>query len=464
MFLQFAAAEMTDAALCGITIPHQRVWPLRQGCIHSRRQRGRFEHVSIESPPLPQASAAEASVADNHPIAALFYRDFRMIFFSTMALMVGSWVQTIGLGWLVLHDLDGSATQLGVVAILRGASLVVVSPFGGYLCARYERRRQLVGYTIASAAIAGLLAVLITTGAITLWMVYITASLAGVVEALAAPIRLALVYESVGKHHLTNAVALNALGGNAMRVLGPAIGGALIGIVGTQGAFQMQAVALVLAALITTRIRPSHPVISGRRPGIVTSITSGMRYVAGDRVMLLIVAAALIPSIFMYPYFTYLPVFARDVMHSNQTGYGYLAAAAGVGSLIGGGLVALAAGRARMGMFGVLALLGYVSCICTFSLMTNLWFGVAALAISGIFHSVYAAFNQSLMQLTPPEEFRPQVLSLTPMMQGLTPFSALVMGRMIDHWGAQHTVAGWAATAGILASLLFLIGKPMRRL
>ena len=96
-----------------------------------------------------------------------------------MALQVGSWVQTIGQGWLVANDLGGSATNLAVVALLRGAFLVLLSPFGGYIAGRFERRKQLVIYSSLSATIAATLAVLVATGAIEIWMVYLTAAAAG---------------------------------------------------------------------------------------------------------------------------------------------------------------------------------------------------------------------------------------------------------------------------------------------
>src|SRR5688572_26720225 len=194
-----------------------------------------------------QAPAAEAIprsrglTAEGQALASLRHRAFRTLLASNMALQVGSWVQTIGMGWLVINDMGGSASNLATVALLRGASLVLISPVGGYLAGRFDRRNQLLLYNAVSAAVAGALALLVATGDITLWMLYATALIAGAADALAGTNRSMLVYDTVGKEDLTNAVALNALGGNAMRVIGPAIGGGLIGVLGTQGTFQVQA-------------------------------------------------------------------------------------------------------------------------------------------------------------------------------------------------------------------------------
>jgi MFS family permease len=380
-----------------------------------------------------------------------------------MALQIGSWVQTIGQGWLVKHDLHGSATNLAMVALLRGAFLVILSPFGGYLSSRYERRRQLMIYTGASAAIAAALTVLVWSGHIEIWMVYIFAAAAGIAEALAGPIRNLLVFDTAGKDEMTNAVALNALGGNAMRVIGPAIGGVLIGAVHTQGTFAAQAIFLCIAVVLTSRLRASPADRAGANEGILSSIGSGLKYVVRDRRMGMIVTMAILPSVLVYPYVTFLPVFATDVLHKDQTAYGYLAAAVGLGSLLGGGIVAATSNRERLGPWMMWACLFYCSAVAVFSLTRNLWLAVGVLAVAGIFHSIYSAFNASLMQMKAEPEYRSRVVSLQTMTWGLTPFAGLLMGRMIDSWGAPHVVGGWMVVAAVLTLGIIAGSRELRR-
>lgn len=410
----------------------------------------------------PKAHPPGGPFSPGKPLAALRHSDFRVLLAGNTALQVGSWVQTIGMGWLLLHDLDASATALGLVALLRGASLVLLGPVGGFLSDRFERRRQLVLYTSVSATVAGVLAVLIATGRIELWMVFVLAMVAGAVEALAGPIRSVLVYDSVAGEDLTNAVALNALAGNAMRVIGPAIGGALIGAVGTQGAFQMQAACLVVAAVLAFRLRPSVPA-GEERAGVFRSTWEGMCYVAGNRRMLIIVAAALLPSFLVYPYVTFLPVFARDILGSDQTGYGYLASAVGLGSLAGGTLVAITSGANRQGLRMAWTLMLYSASVGAFALSRDLWLSVAILAVAGIFHSIYSALNGALMQLQADTAYRGRVMALQSMTWGVTPFAALVMGAMIDRWGAPEVVFGWMVVAVLSSLPIALFSKEMRR-
>ena len=380
-----------------------------------------------------------------------------------MLLQVGSWVQTIGQGWLVVHDLGGSATNLATVALLRGASLLLLSPVGGYIGGKFERRRQLMVYTAGSALIAALLAVLVATGRIEIWMVYCTAVAAGAVEALAGPIRNLLVFDSVGPDELTNAVALNALGGNAMRVIGPAIGGALIGFVGTQGTFQLQAICLAFAVVLTWKLRESPP-DPGAQPGMFRGIGQGLAYIVRDRRMLVIVVMAILPSVLVYPYVTFLPIFAVDVLHGDESAYAYLAASVGLGSLLGGAVVAATSGRAKMGPGMMGACLLYCVFVGIFSLMTSLWLALVALAFAGVFHSIYSALNASLMQLKAAPEFRSRVVSLQTMTWGLTPFAGLLMGQMIDRWGASHVIFGWMVVAAAVTLAMTFGSRELRRI
>lgn len=397
-------------------------------------------------------------------MASLRHRDFRFLLASTMALQIGSWVQTIGQGWLVKVDLGGSATDLATVALLRGAFLMLLSPFGGYLAGRYERRRQLMLYTSGSASIAGALAVLVWSGHIEIWMVYIFAAAAGVVEALAGPIRSLLVFDTVGSDEMTNAVALNALGGNAMRVIGPAIGGALIGLIGTEGTFTVQALCLALAVVLTARLHPSPATGFSKKEGVFGSVASGLAYVVRDRRMALIVTMAIIPSLLVYPYVTFLPVFATDVLKSDETAYGYLAASVGLGSLLGGAIVAATSNNSRIGPGMMWSCFLYCSAVGLFTLSRELWLAVAILAVAGVFHSIYSAFNASLMQMKADPEYRSRVVSLQTMTWGMTPFAGLVMGRMIDVWGAPHVVGGWMVVAAGLTLAITLGARELRRI
>ena len=419
--------------------------------------------TSTSVPGAQVVSRSRGLAAEGRALASLRHPAFRTLLGSNMALQVGSWVQTIGQGWLVINDLGGSASNLATVALLRGASLVLISPVGGYLAGRFDRRNQLLLYNGVAAAVAIALAVLVATGHIEIWMIYVTALVAGASDALAGTNRSMLVYDTVGKDDLTNAVALNALGGNAMRVIGPAIGGALIGFLGTEGTFQVQAGCIIGSMVLTARL-PNFAPDGSPQAGMFKSIGSGIRYVVRDQRMLLIVAMGLIPSMLVYPYVTFLPVFAKDVMGSDQSAYGYLAAAVGVGSVVGGAFVAATAARARMGWMMMWSCAMYCASICAFTVARDVWVGVAVLCLAGVFHSMYSAMQASLMQLRAAVEYRGQVMSLQTMMWGTTPFAGLLMGRMIDTWSAPPVVFWWVAVAAALTTVVAVASREVRRM
>ena len=117
-----------------------------------------------------------------------------------------------------------------------------------------------------------------------------------------------------------------------------------------------------------------------------------------------------------------------------------------------------------MGPRMMVACLLYCVCVAVFSLMTSLWLAVVALAFAGVFHSVYSALNASLMQLKAATEYRSHVVSLQTMTWGLTPFAGLIMGQMIDRWGAPHVVFGWMVVAGLLTLGMTFGSRELRRI
>jgi MFS family permease len=406
--------------------------------------------------------AATPGKARRRP-SPLRHRDFRVLIAGTVASQLGNWVQTIALGWLVLHDLNGSATALGLVALVRGTALLTLSPVSGYLAGRFERRRLLMIYSTGSALVAALMATLIGGGWITLPLVYVLSGTGGTLEALSTPIRSLLVYDTVKGEDVANAVAINGVGANAMRVIGPATAGVLIGFIGTDGAFQVQAGALFVAVVFTWALRPSAPEHRDTA-NFFRSVAGGFRYVARDRTVRPIVALAVVPSALIFPYVSFLPVFARDVLGSDQQGYGLLASSVGLGSVIGGVLIALQDSTEGMGRRILTGVVLYISGIFLFTLMRDLWLAMAALVVVGFFLTTFSATHQALLQTVPVPEFRSRVIALQSMFQGLTPFSALFMGLMIDRWGAPRVVEGYLVLAALAVLAIAVGSRELRRM
>jgi predicted MFS family arabinose efflux permease len=173
---------------------------------------------------------------------------------------------------------------------------------------------------------------------------------------------------------------------------------------------------------------------------------------------------AAIPAVFVYPYVQYMAVFADDVLGVSSLGFGFLASAVGYGSIIGAILAANLTGIRRRGLVLVWTTLIYQALIVVFALSNSFALSIAVLVVAGIANSTYLMLNQVMIQLTVDDEYRGRVLALYVMMNGITPFSALLMGALIDLYGAQATVAVYAGIAVALVVLLGLGSRTLRKM
>ncbi len=388
------------------------------------------------------------------------YPDFRVLWFGNVGTMLGQWVQFVAQGWLIF-DLTHSPFQIGAIAFVRGATTLTVSPFAGAITDRFSRKSVLVVMTGVSSIVAVTLVILVVTDVISVWMLYLTATVDGLAESVNQPARQVMVYDVVGAEDLPNAVAINSLGNNTMRILGPAVGGALIGIGGVGAALALQAGAYLFSSFATSRIRTSGAPRHRQTASVFSSVADGIGYARSHPDVRLLVFMAGLPSLLVYPYVSYIPVFAKDVLHSGSTGYGFLASAVGYGSIIGAVLAANLTRIERRGPILVWTTFIYMSLVSAFALSNVYVLSFSILVFAGIANSIYLMFNQVMVQLIVDDEYRGRVLSLYMMVASITPFSALFMGLLIDVFGPQETVFCFA---GLAAAVVLCIGITSRRL
>jgi len=389
------------------------------------------------------------------------YPDFRVLWIGNVGTMLGQWVQFAAQGYLVFH-LTGSPFQVGAVGFVSGFSSLVTSPFAGLVTDRVSRRAVLMWVTGASATIAVTLAVLVATDVISIWMLYPIAALEGVTAAIGQPARQVMVYDVVENEDLANAVAINSLGANTMRIVGPSLAGALIAVWGVEAAFVLQAAAYALSLGFTARIRTRGEPSGAVTTSVLRSMADGITYAAGHREVMLLVVMAGIPALFVYPYVQYIPVFAEDVLGVGSVGFGMLASAVGYGSIVGAILAANLTNIRRRGLVLIWTTVIYQALVTVFALSSAYWLSFSVLVVAGIANSTYLMLNQVMLQLTVDDEYRGRVLSLYVMVNGITPFSALLMGALIDAFGAQVVVAIFTGAATCMVALLGLGSHRLR--
>lgn len=410
-------------------------------------------------------TAAERDSADlsrrRRALSAFSHPDFRYLLIGTMGSQMGDWIQTVGQGWLV-YLLTGSAAQLGIFSFIRGVAVLTVTPFGGAIADRTNRRNLLSIATLVGAITAVALAILVVTGAVRIWQLYITAVLDGLVASVSQPTRQVMVYDVVGAEDLTNAVALNAMFGNITRIVGPSLGGLLIGVTGVSSCFFAQAGAYVIASGATFLIR-TPGTKSGEQGSVLRSIGEGVRYALSHHTVLMLLIIATIPSFFVYPYLRFMPVFANE-LGVGALGYGVLLSGIGFGSIAG---AAWLAGFNTFHHHGWAMMAGnaiYMAFIAVFAVSGNFWLAMGCLLIAGVANTVYNTFNQTLLQFNIEDDYRGRVLALYLTFSAITPLGALLMGLMIDRWSAPPVLFCWCAVATLLQLAILVRSKRMRAL
>ena len=262
-------------------------------------------------------------------------RNYRIYLFGQSISLCGTWMQTVAQAWLVLK-ITGSGTALGFVVALQFLPVLLFGPWGGVIADRMPKRRLLLFTSVAFGLLALLLGTLTATGVVTLWMVYVVALCFGMVTALDNPARQTFVLEMVGREHLPNAVMLNTVNINMARVIGPALAGLIIAIIGIAPCFFLNAasyVAVIVALLMMTvselRPLPEQPRAKGQ-------LREGFAYVWSNpklRTPLLMMA---IVGTLAYEFQVILPLVAKYTFGGGAATYGIMTGAMGLGAVIGG--------------------------------------------------------------------------------------------------------------------------------
>ena len=414
--------------------------------------RGGGQHVHVSS--LPSRNTG--------PFASLASRNFQFLLSGTLASSFAMWMEQIGQGWLV-QQLTNSPFQLGLIQFVRGFSILFVSPFAGALSERMDRRILAGAASSVSALGALAIGILILSGHVAMWQLYITAFLTGFSSSIYNPVRQFLVYDSVERPHLANAIALNSMANNMARVVGPGIAGFMISY-SISSAFFGKFVFFAVATLTLTQLRLTPPPPGNREP-VLKGIRLGAVYLVQRRTLLRLTLLQAVPSALVFPYLQMMPNVAKNYLHVGPSGYGWLQTGVGIGSLVSALLVASLGDVRRKGLLSNVALLTYIGMILAFSFSRVYALSLGFLVVGGMGLVVFSTFNQTLLQLNVEDEYRGRVLSLYNMVQGLNPFGGLVMGIVAERYlGAPHAIALFCTIALVLVLFSGATSRDIRRL
>ena len=386
----------------------------------------------------------------SRPLGAFVHRNFRLFFVGQGISLIGTWMQNIGEGWLVL-TLSNSPFYVGLVSALSSLGVLLFTLYAGVIADRTDKRRTIILMQVLFMLEAFTVATLVWTRVVTVWQVMLLATLLGVASAFDIPTRQSFLVEMVGKEDLMNAIALNSSLFNGARVIGPAIAGALIGVVGIGWCYFLNGLSYiaVIWSLLAMRLPPFVP-----RPG-QSSAWAGFReilgFLAGDRRLRTLVVLTATLSVFGFPYITMMPVFARNVLHRGAAGYGALTSSVGVGAMLGA--LGVAVGARRIRFRGRLMLAGGTAfgvLLVLFAASRHFVLSLGLLALTGCAMIVNNSLTNTLLQTTVPDHLRGRIMGFYSFVfVGMAPFGAFLIGLVAERWGAPVAVSG----GGIIVTL-----------
>jgi MFS family permease len=396
-------------------------------------------------------------------VRALRNPSFRLFWGGNFLSNIGTWMQNVAQGWLVL-TLTGSAFWLGVVGFAGSIPFLVFTLFGGVVADRVNKRRLLLVTQSVMMVLAFVLAALAWFKIVTVWELVLLSFLNGMAMAMNAPSYQALVPRLVPREDITNAIALNSAQFNMSRILGPTLGGYAMALVGVAGNFFLNGVSFLAVLWALTRIRypeqePSH------YPGLFSSLREGFAYVRANKQMRVLVWMTGWVSFLGIPFLTFIPYFARIQLHTNETGLGWLMAASGLGAVVAAITVA-ALGKLRhrgaVVTFGGVVFFSAIIAFCyshTFALSQGL---LLIEGFSGIL--MISSFNVAIQHLAS-DQMRGRVMSIyATCFLGLPPLGSLLAGEMSRHIPTPHALAAMAAVAASVFAGTYAASKPLREL
>jgi MFS family permease len=403
--------------------------------------------------------SAPAPTGFSNTFRALRNRNYRLFYIGQTISLCGTWMQTIAQAWLVLQITD-SKIALGTVTMLQFLPITIFVLFAGVIADRVPKRNFILCTQALAMSQALTLTVLVWSGHVELWHVYVLAFVLGLANAFEQPARQAFVVEMVGKDDLMNAVALNSGMFNAARLIGPAIGGVVIATVGVKAAFLLNGISFipVIAGLLMMDLSKLYSMGRNKSGPMnpLGELREGLSYAFRTPPVMLIIILVAIIGTFGYNFTVMLPLLTRYVLHQGSVGLGFMTAAVGLGALIS---ALLLASRERSTKFTLFAG-GLAFSLLLGAVALSQWFVVTLffLLLLGVANTAFAATANTTLQLATPDYLRGRVMALYMLLfAGSTPIGGYLTGFMAEHLGVQAAVGIEAVLClfGVAAGLLY---------
>ena len=372
---------------------------------------------------------------------ALTHRNFRLLWLGALTSSIGTWMQKVAQAWLIV-TLTGSSSAfyLGLDSFAGEVPILLFTLIGGVVADRRDRRHMMLSSQVLQMGVAFLLAALVFTGVIQVWMVITLSFISGCGQAFGGPAYQSLIPTLVGKDHLPNAVALNSIQFNLARVIGPIVAGVALASFGMVACFGLNGISFlfVIAAILALRdihVPPTSTV------SIVDQMKDGLRYVRNSPHLRAVTVLGFIAAFLGLPLLTFLPVITRDVFQQDVGFYSRLMTFSGAGAVTGALVVAYIGKHRHIGRLLLIFLALFGAAMASFSLSRTPALSAVLLFFAGALLVMSFALTTSLAQLLAPPELRGRVVSIYLVaFRGGSPLGGLASGWLVTQVGSAPAV------------------------
>lgn len=418
----------------------------------------------IEEPPavLPLADETLSQPATRAiRFAALHSPNFRLLWIGLLISNAGTWMEATASNWLVtdLKPRD-DAFWLGLLAAAFAIPMLILPPFGGAIADRVPRMTLLWTVQILYLTMASALALVVLTDLVAIWMLLVYAFLNGIVLAFDSPVRHAMLPDIVTRDQLSSGVSLNSVAFTGAALVGPAIAGVLIPLIGIGGVMTINAASCIatLVALSQMRDVPSRRHVQNLATSIIGSIKLAIAYIRSSPLLSGLVLLSGVAGLTGRSYGPLLAVFARDEYRVGSTAFGAMVSAGGLGTLIGAFGLAGRKEVVRKGHLIAFAYMAQASMLLAFAVLPWYATSLPLLAAMGICNAIAGATISTVIQLSVPGELRGRVMSLYLLtVVGIPSVGSFVFGALAEPLGVRAAVALAAST--FLAASAFLLAQ-----
>jgi MFS family permease len=367
---------------------------------------------------------------------------------------MGTWMQSVAQGWLV-YQLTGSEFALGAISFIGTLPTLFLMLPAGAIIDHTPRRRLLVATQSVMMMLAFVMTGLAISGTLQFWHIAVLALILGVAQSFDAPARQALAVEMVeDRRHLMNAIALNSTIFNLARVVGPAVGGAILAALGAAWCFGLNGLSFVAVIVALSLMKLPIAIQEVRSGPLLEQTRIGLRYVWDNPPIRTMIVLLAVSSLFGFSYSVLLPAYAADVLKVGKVGLGALNVAVGVGALVGSLIVASLSQFRHKALLMTAGSIIFPSGLLVMAASHSFALSLAALAVVGLAFVTQNACINTLIQQIVPDNLRGRVMAVYSLMFfGTTPFGALEAGVLAQAFGPRVGVA-----AGAVIALAFALG------